>query len=74
MYVRGGASESKSSTSSNAAARLVREGAWGHMVSHEQGRIGQVPLGAVAGRTRTVPADHPMLQCARDIGVSFGEA
>ncbi|MBT9528196.1 MAG: ATP-dependent 6-phosphofructokinase [Rhizobacter sp.] len=58
----------------NAAARLVREGAWGHMVSLEQGRIGQVPLTAVAGRTRTVPADHPMLQCARAIGVSFGEA
>lgn len=58
----------------NAAAQLVRAGAWGHMVSYEHGRTGQVPLTAVAGRTRTVPADHPLLQCARSIGVSFGEA
>lgn len=57
----------------NAAADLVREGAWGRMVSFEQGRIGHVPLTEVAGRTRTVPADHPLLQCARRIGVSFGE-
>jgi ATP-dependent phosphofructokinase / diphosphate-dependent phosphofructokinase len=58
----------------DAAAGLVRSGAWGHMVSFEHGRIGQVPLTAVAGRTRSVPADHPLLQTARRIGVSFGDS
>jgi phosphofructokinase-like protein len=57
----------------DAAANLVRTGRWGRMVSLEQGRIGDVALADVAGRTRTVPADHPLLQCARRIGVSFGD-
>ncbi|MBC7994528.1 MAG: 6-phosphofructokinase [Rhizobacter sp.] len=58
----------------DAAARLVNDAAWGQMVSFEHGRLGQVPLMAVAGRTRTVPADHPLLQTARRIGVSFGDS
>jgi 6-phosphofructokinase 1 len=57
----------------NAAADLVREGAWGVMVSYEQGRIGRVELAAVAGRIRRVTPDHPLLLCARRIGVSLGE-
>jgi phosphofructokinase-like protein len=58
----------------SAAADLVCNGTWGRMVSFEHGRIGHVPLTEVAGRTRTVPADHPLLLFARRIGVSFGEA
>jgi len=58
----------------NAAADLVRADAWGRMVSWERGAIGSVPLAAVGGRTRTVPASDPLMQCARRIGVSFGEA
>jgi hypothetical protein len=27
----------------------------------------------VAGRQRLVPADHPLLLCARRIGISLGE-
>lgn len=57
----------------DAGAALVLSGAWGHMVSLEQGRTGQVPLDAVANRTRTVPGDHPLLLCARRIGISFGD-
>jgi hypothetical protein len=58
----------------NAAVDLVHEGVWGHMVSYELGRIGRVPLSAVAGRTRQIPPTHPLLRCARRIGVSFGDA
>jgi len=58
----------------SAAADLVREGAWGRMVTLEQGRIGSAALDEVAHGSRRVPPDHPLLQCARRIGVSFGEA
>jgi len=58
----------------DAAANLVRTGRWGRMVSLEQGCLGDVPLIDVAGRRRVVPLDHPLLQCARRTGVSFGEA
>lgn len=57
-----------------AAADLVHDGAWGNMVSVEHGRLGSVALGEVAGRTRMVPADDPMLHTARRLGISFGEA
>jgi phosphofructokinase-like protein len=56
-----------------AAADLAAAGQWGCMVSYEHGRIGHVPLQAVAGRQRLVPADHPLLLCARRIGISLGE-
>jgi ATP-dependent phosphofructokinase / diphosphate-dependent phosphofructokinase len=55
-----------------AAAELVSQAAWGRMVSLEQGQIGHVALQAVAGRRRLVPVDHPLLACARRIGVSLG--
>ncbi|WP_395701372.1 6-phosphofructokinase [Aquabacterium sp.] len=57
----------------NAAAALVREGGWGRMVAHEQGRIGSVALAAVAGGNRRVAMDDALLQCARDIGVCLGD-
>jgi len=57
----------------SAAADLVRKGAWGRMVSFEQGRIASVRLDEVEGLRRTVPADDPLLQCARRIGVAFGD-
>lgn len=56
------------------AAALARAGQWGRMVSIEGGRTGTVALSEVAGRTRRVPADHQLLNCARHIGVHFGEA
>jgi hypothetical protein len=43
------------------------------MLSYELGRVGRVPLSAVAGRNRLIPPVHPLLRCARRIGVSFGE-
>jgi ATP-dependent phosphofructokinase / diphosphate-dependent phosphofructokinase len=58
----------------DAAAELVGDGAWGMLVSFEQGRLGRVPLGEAAGRTRRVPLDHPLVACARRIGVCFGDA
>ena len=56
-----------------AAAALVRQGAWGQMVTSQAGRIDHAPLASIAGRRRVVPADHPLLRSAREIGVSLGE-
>ena len=56
-----------------AAAEQVCEGAWGVMVSVAGDRIDRVPLADVAGRTRSVPPDHPLVVCARRVGVSFAD-
>jgi 6-phosphofructokinase 1 len=57
-----------------AAAQAVREGAWGSMVCLRGEQAVRVPLAQVAGRPRTVPPDHALLQCARETGVSLGAA
>jgi 6-phosphofructokinase 1 len=56
----------------NAAAALVREQQFNRMVALQRGAIASVPLDAVAGRTRCVPADHPLLRCAEQIGICLG--
>ena len=55
-------------------AMLARTGQWGQMVIYEGGRCATLPLSEVAGITRRVPADHPLLACARHIGVHLGVA
>jgi ATP-dependent phosphofructokinase / diphosphate-dependent phosphofructokinase len=55
------------------AVSLVRAGRWNEMVALQGGQLCSVPLSAVAGQTRVVALDHPLLQCAREIGVCFGE-
>lgn len=55
------------------AAQLVRAGQWGGMVTLAGDSLGQVPLAAVAGRNRPVPADAPLLAAARALGVCLGE-
>ena len=58
----------------NEAAHLLRRGQFGRMVTLDGGRLASVPLAAVAGQNRRVPLDHPMLVCAREIGVCLGDA
>ncbi|UCH18667.1 MAG: ATP-dependent 6-phosphofructokinase [Burkholderiales bacterium] len=58
----------------NQAAALVREGRFGEMVTLRGGEYSSTLLTQVAGRNRCVPPGHPLLQCARQIGVSLGEA
>ena len=57
----------------NEAAHLVQRGDYGRMVTLAGGELTSVPLAGVAGRVRRVPLDHPLLACARQIGVSLGE-
>jgi phosphofructokinase-like protein len=56
------------------AVGLIRAGRWNEMVTLQQGQLGSVPLAAVAGQNRRVAQDEPLLVCAREIGVSFGDA
>lgn len=57
----------------NEAAALVSARRFGRMVTLRGGRLDSAPLAEVAGRNRCVPLDHPLLRCARQIGVSLGE-
>lgn len=58
----------------NEAAHLVLRGEFDRMVTLVGAQLTSVPLARVAGRNRRVPLDHPLLTCARQIGVSLGEA
>lgn len=57
----------------NQAAQLVQQRRFGHMVTLTQGRMGSIEIERVAGRQRRVPLDHPLLNAARQIGVSLGD-
>jgi len=55
------------------AARLVAGKRWNRMASWQQGRITDVALSDVAGGSRNIPLDHPLLAVARAVSTSFGE-
>ncbi|MFN8897444.1 MAG: 6-phosphofructokinase [Pseudomonadota bacterium] len=55
-----------------AAAELVREGRFGRMVVLRGEEIDSVEIAGIAGRSRPVPPDHPLLRAARDTGVMLG--
>ncbi len=55
------------------AAQLVADANWGRMASWQNGRLTDVAIEDVAGGSRTVPLDHPLIDVARSVGTSFGE-
>lgn len=55
------------------AARLIKHKQYGNMVAIRNNQIVAVPLSEVAGKLKTVPVDHDLVQAARDIGISFGD-
>lgn len=56
-----------------ATARLAAEGNFGYMVAVKGAGTGAVPLEEVAGHRRTVPADHPWLESARNLNICLGD-
>lgn len=56
------------------AVNLIRAGQWNQMVALQAGELASVPLAAVADQNRRVALDHPLLTCAREIGICFGDA
>ena len=55
-----------------AATLMLRRGEFNRMVALQGGQLCSVALADVAGRNRSVPLDHPLLACARQIGVCLG--
>ncbi|MFQ5577731.1 MAG: 6-phosphofructokinase [Anaerolineae bacterium] len=56
-----------------AGADLVQRGVSGVMVAARGDSAEPVPLEEVVGRRKTVPLDHPWIDCARRVGTSFGD-
>lgn len=56
-----------------AAANLIAEKKYGRMVASQGGIITDIPIEEAASKTKFLPTDHPMIQVARDIGISFGD-
>ena len=56
-----------------ACASLIHEGVGGVMVAARGENAVPVPLEEVAGKKKLVPADHPWIESARLVGVSFGD-
>jgi 6-phosphofructokinase len=54
------------------AAHLIADQNYGQTVAMIQGQIGHNALKEVAGKTKFVSPDLPLIQTAKDIGISFG--
>lgn len=55
-----------------AGATLIAKEEYGRMVAHRDGQITSVKLADVAGKTKLVKPDDPMVKQAREMGTSFG--
>ena len=55
------------------AAELIVKKKYGRMVAIQKGKITDIPLEDAASKTKFLPTDHPLIQVARDIGISFGD-
>ncbi|MDZ7743049.1 MAG: ATP-dependent 6-phosphofructokinase [Bacteroidota bacterium] len=55
------------------AVQLIHERKFGQMVNISGDNIGSIPLGDVAGKLRTVPPDHPLINKARKMDICFGD-
>ncbi len=55
------------------AAEMLAEGRYNQMVCMKGAEVTAVPLEKVAGRTKLVPLDHPLIRSARRVGTNFGD-
>lgn len=55
------------------AAELIKDQRFGRTVAVKSGLITSNLMEEVAGKTKTIPQDAPLLDAARSIGISFGE-
>jgi phosphofructokinase-like protein len=56
-----------------AAVRVLAEGRYGEVVVSREARITTVAMAETAGKVRTVPADHEMVETSRALGIAFGD-
>jgi len=55
------------------AMELLKSGRRNRMVAYQGGRLTDVALTEVAGKQRTIPLDHPLVDAARSVFTSFGD-
>ena len=55
------------------ALERLMAGAVGELVVWTNGKVGETPIAAVAGKQRLIPLDSPILAAARAVGTSFGD-
>ncbi|WP_288189697.1 ATP-dependent 6-phosphofructokinase [uncultured Treponema sp.] len=56
-----------------AAAHFLAEGDFGKLVALQNGKITGVPLDMIAGKVKNIPADHLMIETARELGTCLGD-
>ncbi|RLW69045.1 MAG: 6-phosphofructokinase [spirochete symbiont of Stewartia floridana] len=56
------------------AAEMIARGEFGQMAAYQGCRLVSVPLAEVAGQTKTVPVESPLVAHARSIGTCFGDS
>jgi 6-phosphofructokinase 1 len=56
-----------------AAVNLINQNHYGVLVAARGEFTEPVPLKDVAGRRKLIPADHPWIQSARDVGTNLGD-
>ena len=52
---------------------FMYDGEFGIMVAAQGGDAATVPLKDVAGKVKYVPADHPWVKAARQVGTGLGD-
>ncbi|MGB0129150.1 MAG: ATP-dependent 6-phosphofructokinase [Rhodocyclaceae bacterium] len=57
-----------------ACAELIHKGHYGVMVAARGDQTRAVELEEIAGKTKTVPPDHPWVESARHVGTTLGES
>ena len=57
----------------SAAVRAIATGNFGQMVAWRADGIRLVPISECVGPPRTVPTNHPLIETARGLGISFAE-
>ena len=55
------------------AYELLTQGRFNRLVVQQEGRVTSTEIAEIAGKVRTVPADHELVRAARAIGTSFGD-
>lgn len=55
------------------AAEMLAQGIYNQMVCMKGAEVTSVPLDQVAGKTKLVPLDHPLIRAARRVGTNFGD-
>lgn len=56
-----------------ACARFIQEGKFGVLVGAKGDGVQAVPLEDIVGKRKTVPLDHPWIECARNVGTCMGD-